>query len=274
MDVQAPTSTAPDWARLWDVVRSSLSIERHAEYFAWLQDHVREYLPHEALIAAWGDFEQCRLSYDVASTDPHICTRHVLEDVNLDPLLLQLYARWKAGSEPWYVVSNASLEGCVAQREHPFVTQLERMKSLLVYGVRDRRSGQDSLYVFFCRHADLRPEPHLMRTLLPQVDMALRRVDCMESAAARRSSAVEGMSVREREVMAWITQGKTNDEIALILGISPNTVKNHLKHIFQKLDVSKRAQAVARYEGLRRAGAASVAAGRRDAPGSALSQVG
>lgn len=269
MDVPQPRSTSPDWARFREAVWLSLSIERHAEFFAWLQDHVREYLPHEALIAAWGDFEQCRLSYDVASADPRICTRHVLDDVDLDPLLLQLYARWKAGSQPWYVIGNASLEGCVAQREHQFVTQLERMKSLLVYGLRDRRSGQDSLYVFFCLQADLQPEPELMRTLLPQVDMALRRVDCLESVAARHSSAVEGMSAREREVMTWITQGKTNDEIALILGISPNTVKNHLKHIFQKLDVSKRAQAVARYEGLRRPGAAPPAIGRGTHPGSA-----
>jgi DNA-binding CsgD family transcriptional regulator len=45
----------------------------------------------------------------------------------------------------------------------------------------------------------------------------------------------------------WFKTGKTNFEIGMILTISPNTVKNHLKRIFQKLDVSCRAQAVAKY---------------------------
>jgi DNA-binding CsgD family transcriptional regulator len=44
-----------------------------------------------------------------------------------------------------------------------------------------------------------------------------------------------------------VKSGKTNFEIGMILSISPNTVKNHLKRIFQKLDVTCRAQAVARY---------------------------
>ena len=48
-------------------------------------------------------------------------------------------------------------------------------------------------------------------------------------------------------ILHWVKTGKTNFEIGIILTISPNTVKNHLKRIFQKLDVSCRAQAVAKY---------------------------
>jgi DNA-binding CsgD family transcriptional regulator len=54
------------------------------------------------------------------------------------------------------------------------------------------------------------------------------------------------LSLRERQIMAWVAQGKTNPEIGCILRISEFTVKNHLKSIFSKLDVTNRAQAVAR----------------------------
>ena len=48
------------------------------------------------------------------------------------------------------------------------------------------------------------------------------------------------LSPREDEVNYWSALGKSNDEIALILGISPETVKAHLKNIFSKLHVYNR----------------------------------
>ena len=61
-----------------------------------------------------------------------------------------------------------------------------------------------------------------------------------------RRCAAGALSERERQIMAWVAQGKTNPEIGCILQISEFTVKNHLKSIFSKLDVTNRAQAVAR----------------------------
>lgn len=53
-----------------------------------------------------------------------------------------------------------------------------------------------------------------------------------------------GLTAREAEVLMWITRGKTNRDIGLILGSSPRTVNKHLEHIFEKLGVSTRAAAV------------------------------
>jgi DNA-binding CsgD family transcriptional regulator len=50
----------------------------------------------------------------------------------------------------------------------------------------------------------------------------------------------ELLSRREREVMDWLSEGKSNEEISIILGISPHTVKNHLDRIFKKLCVDHR----------------------------------
>ena len=48
---------------------------------------------------------------------------------------------------------------------------------------------------------------------------------------------------REREVLALLVKGFQNDEISDHLGISHDTVKQHVKHIFEKLDVSTRVEA-------------------------------
>jgi DNA-binding CsgD family transcriptional regulator len=48
------------------------------------------------------------------------------------------------------------------------------------------------------------------------------------------------LTPREREVMQWLAEGKSNEEISLILAISAHTVKNHLDKIFKKLGVDSR----------------------------------
>jgi DNA-binding NarL/FixJ family response regulator len=52
-----------------------------------------------------------------------------------------------------------------------------------------------------------------------------------------------GLSPKEAEVLLWVAQGKSNAEVALILGITEATVKKHLENIFTKLGVEKRGAA-------------------------------
>jgi DNA-binding NarL/FixJ family response regulator len=53
-----------------------------------------------------------------------------------------------------------------------------------------------------------------------------------------------GLSAREAEVLYWVMSGKTNPEIATILGISPGTVRTHLQNVFPRLGVETRLGAV------------------------------
>jgi DNA-binding CsgD family transcriptional regulator len=57
--------------------------------------------------------------------------------------------------------------------------------------------------------------------------------------------AATALSLREGEVLGWMTRGKTNGEIAAILGISLHTVKRHVEKILQKLGVPNRSAAAA-----------------------------
>ncbi len=54
-----------------------------------------------------------------------------------------------------------------------------------------------------------------------------------------------GLTFREAEVLLWLSRGKSNRDIAEILGLSPRTVNKHLEQMFLKLDVDNRASATA-----------------------------
>lgn len=55
----------------------------------------------------------------------------------------------------------------------------------------------------------------------------------------------ENLTQRETEVLTWLAKGKTNRDIADILGMSPRTVNKHLEHIYVKLGVETRTAAAA-----------------------------
>ncbi len=74
-----------------------------------------------------------------------------------------------------------------------------------------------------------------------QADQAASGRD--EQAQQRLDSAA--LTPRETEVLTWLAKGKTNRDIADILGMSHRTVNKHLEHIYEKLGVETRAAAAA-----------------------------
>ena len=74
---------------------------------------------------------------------------------------------------------------------------------------------------------------------------AARLVTVLSGSRQRRGGAsrLDQLTDREREVLALIAQGRANKRIALELGISEKTVKNHVGHVLAKLGVTDRTQA-------------------------------
>ena len=67
-----------------------------------------------------------------------------------------------------------------------------------------------------------------------------------DNGASRKVPGIESLSDREAEVLALVAEGRTNAQIASELYVSVGTVKAHVHHIFGKLLVRNRSQAVAR----------------------------
>ncbi len=76
-------------------------------------------------------------------------------------------------------------------------------------------------------------------------EFLLRLAKDLGADAPAEFSSELGLTAREGEVLSWLSKGKTNRDIAQILGLSPRTVDKHLEQIYSKLGVENRTAAAA-----------------------------
>jgi transcriptional regulator EpsA len=258
------TSTEEDFTRFYALVNEVLSVRRHVDLMKWLQGSLQHYLPHDILIAAWGDFHLGLIHYDVVSSMPGVRTESAVAE-SIAPLLTGLFNRWIAQDRFPFSI-NVGEDGFTwdsVASQGPIADAMVGMRSSLVHGMNDQRGRHDCLYVFFSKYPKRRRnESSALKLLLPYIDSALRQVDLLPhqypvpnatkaaDASAEESDSVDNgpLSDREAEIMKWVAMGKTNGEIGNILNVSSFTVKNHMQRIFKKLDVFNRAQAVSTFK--------------------------
>ncbi len=79
-----------------------------------------------------------------------------------------------------------------------------------------------------------------------QARAQLRQVKFTPDFSSAAPLETLGLSPRQAEVLLWIAQGKSNEEIGIILGISRNTIKKHVLHLLEKLQLENRHAAALR----------------------------
>jgi len=118
----------------------------------------------------------------------------------------------------------------------------------------DQRAGMD------LGADDYLTKPVARTDLLAAVKVRLERRDAHEAevASAKGSAGFNpnfesarpleslGLTPREAEVLLWVAQGKSNGDIALLLGMAEKTVKKHMGNIFDKLGLEGRNAATVR----------------------------
>ncbi|NTV95606.1 MAG: helix-turn-helix transcriptional regulator [Thiobacillus sp.] len=246
----------PNWDNVLAVIQGAHLIEKHVDFYRWMQIGVGQYIPHNLVISVWGNFDSGPLNYDITSSISGITDQDISSNLaSFDFLMKCIYRRWLDNDKNSYALDNRELTSLSKYNSVAYLGGLKWMQSIIVHGVRDRRGDNDCIYVFFGNGpvSDVRDD--IMNLMMPYIDIALRRVECpghRPSPTGNDNNAHNNdISDREQDVMEWIVSGKTNIEIGLILSISKNTVKNHIKKIFMKLDVTGRAQAVAKYHDLK-----------------------
>lgn len=242
-----------DARQLLFTMETSIRVVKRFQFFLWAQGSLQTFLPHESLLCASGDFERGDFHASVFS-------RAVLEpdaEARLteprDGLIARLIDDWNNGArEPLIpMVGPRSRGGSAA------LLRSLGIGHVLAHGCREARGEQSTFFALL----DLPVAPGVrdarhIELLMPNLHLALLRVTEFERAGSAERTAgyapqQPGLSDRERQVLDWVREGKTNHEIGQILGISPFTVKNHIQKTLRKLDVTNRAQAVARLATLR-----------------------
>ncbi len=254
-----PTLSPDELHRYHQVVTRSVEVRTHLDMLAWLQGDMQQYLPHDIMIATWGNFALGTLQHDVISTLDGV--RSLDSDTQtITPLMRKLHERWGGfGRQPFslnagqtgFLLGDSNLKNTVGDA-------LQKMRSAIVHGIVDERVSHHCLYVgFSARDSFSSVERNAMALVLPYVDTALRQVTHLPHQNKHRRRIADSaepviepdynLTERESEVLYWVARGKTNPEIALILEISAFTVKNHMQRVFKKLDVTNRAQAVSKH---------------------------
>lgn len=252
--------------RYYALISQVFEVRRHIDLMHWLQGDVQYYLPHDILVAAWGDFHLGLIHYDIVSSMPGVRSENAVTEA-ITPLLTGLFDRWIAQDrrpfslkvcERGFTWDNVATPG-------PIGDAMRTMRSCLIHGINDQRGRHDCLYVLFSTQAQRhRNERTALKFMLPYIDNALRQVELLpnqyvaaESAASAEAVEVSSeaevsvLSEREAGIMKWVAMGKTNGEIGSILDVSTFTVKNHMQRIFKKLDVLNRAQAVSAFSNIK-----------------------
>ena len=236
------------------IAAQGAALETHADLWRWLQGDVQGWLAHDIMLIGWGDFRSDELHYDVVSSLPSVRSQHC-DPVRMSRLLGYFRDCWVAAQK---LPCRLAIGECAGLLGDPasdcaFTRAMAGMRTAQVHGIGDtKHRGQRifvtlSTQVFPPAGAD-----GALRLLVPFIDTALRRMPQAPTRPGRlERSQVEmlmgnlgALSERERQIMVWVAIGKTNPEIGSILCISEFTVKNHMKSIFAKLDVTNRAQAV------------------------------
>jgi DNA-binding NarL/FixJ family response regulator len=110
------------------------------------------------------------------------------------------------------------------------------------------QAGADGYLLKRTKPADLQAALlEVLRGGAPMTSEVARRVVESFRAAARSPKPAVHLSTREEEVLILLSKGYANKEIADQMSISVETVGSHLKHIYEKMHVRSRAEAVAQY---------------------------
>ena len=125
---------------------------------------------------------------------------------------------------------------------------------LIVHGTHNTAGKLASLFVFCCKGLTIsRRKTNLAELLVPFLHTAWMRTQVNWQAGRQEATpaAANLLTAREREILGWVYQGKSNIEIGIILNISSLTVKNHVQKILRRLNVLNRTQAVGKALALR-----------------------
>lgn len=234
---------------LLSLLETTDSITTEAQFIKWIEMDLQCFFPHEAFICGVGRLHKKGISPVklVSSNFPDEYLKLLKQSDGL--IFSSVIKNWLRTSEVQLV--DPSAPDFTIQRgiDVNWLNQFKAsgLKNLAAHGLLDYTRHYIS-YFSFHKIPGLLTSAHRRRlkVLVPYLNVALLRILHTEKSNAKKTIASQALTERELEVLTWVGEGKTSAEIAAILGIARNTVRNQIQNTLIKLRVNTRSQAVAK----------------------------
>jgi transcriptional regulator EpsA len=240
-----------------NAIQCAVEVRRRYQFFVWTQGSVQTLLPHK--LAICGVYDRGRKEVRLEAFNSIVVSPGVLGVMTdgQSQLMQYIINAWINNRGSALVVRLSTLN---ARPIAPAVEALQAagFMELLVHGVsRPQRAAEIETLFLFASPGTIvsAAETGGLELMLPHLHSTYLRVQSIEreisEAAVKPNASGVGyssasISEREEQVLGWVREGMSNQEIGVQLGISPLTVKNHVQKILRKLGATNRAQAVAR----------------------------
>jgi DNA-binding CsgD family transcriptional regulator len=254
-------SSAPDAGDAFlRAVEVAHAVGSPQQFFMWLRLHLHRFVPHDLLLT--------RVQHDPATGGRRAQVINcVVLPAGAEAELAAPSARfWHALEEAWHGAGRQP--GWLRLGEPPLaglaaVALLGQVgyERVLVHGLLSPSRQYEDVLVAFLHRGPAEPAreaatAHALALWMPYLHDTLHRCHGGPRTRPAAGRALDGSSARpltsrEIQVLVAVREAKANAQIAVQLGISPLTVKNHLRSIQKKLGARNRAHAVAEAMSLR-----------------------
>jgi len=244
------------------LLQGTTEVRSRHEFFRWVRSHLAGFVPHDVLCCGLYDHDRRGLEFDLFNTvvlTPEVSLAFTDAQSQLLHLLLPA---WLSGGLKPKRIELPTVEHALTPLAGPWRAMASSgIAEVLVHGVaRAGRSTEiESFFVFAASERRLLPQSaNRLDVLMPTLHSAYARVQATQrdsgpmplSASRKAATPLAPRNVRltqrERQILAWVREGKNNSEIGEALSISALTVKNHVQNVLRKLEASNRTQAVAK----------------------------
>lgn len=250
--------TAEESGLFIELFETSLRINQREQLFSWLQGSFQYLFPHEVLLCGIRPENEQSLHFESFISTRYVTEQHIQQATKTaEGLITRGITAWKSHHRPIFIADGLGV-GDYGNHHVPFVEvpgalQQIELKNMAAHGLASRTGEVLSFFSFSRIPGQLSAKhAYLLELLVPHLHAVLLRIcttkDVRPGMTNRSLPALVArpISAREKEVLNWLQAGKTNAEIAAILGISPMTVKNQVHSILRKLGVENRSNAVSK----------------------------
>jgi transcriptional regulator EpsA len=254
---------AVDKACLVELIESLLPISTEGAFIAWTAGPLQALLPHGAMICGMAEVSPrgVRIKRVVMRNWPFAFLERLTSPAEgFHSPIMQRWLKTQRAQLYDPEEDHSITHERWLQAFHDF-----DLRNIAAHGILDFGSSLASYFNFVRIPEKLAPRhAHVLELLAPHMHLALGRALSSEQLLPQpQPAAALQMTERERVVLNWMQQGKTNWEIAQICMRSEHTVKNQVSGILAKLGAANRAQAVAKALALRPPGPTAARGDRR-----------